>query len=136
MIGRRPDWTPQLGRRYRRAVAALIAITPFIAGIDFLMGEHAETMTLVERTLPSPVWGALLLLAGTMAAGGYWRRWPWVCIWGLHLSGVVFFALAFGIAWASIDDQGGFRGPWLYLTMALLSWMAALGYADQIRSRR
>lgn len=136
MIARRRDWTPQLGHRYRRVIAILLAATPFVAGIDFMMGEHAETMTLVERTLPTEVWGGLLLLAGVMGVGGYWLRRPWLCIWGLHLLGALFFPLAAGIAWASVDDEGGFRGPWLYLIVALLSWFAALGYADQVRGKR
>lgn len=136
MIRHHPDWHPQLGHRYRRIIAVLLAATPFVAGADFLMGEHAETLTLVERTLPTEVWGGLLVLAGVMAVFGYWRRRPWCCIWGLHLSGALFFTLACGIAWASIDAEGGFRGPWLYLIVSLLSWFAALGYADQVRGKQ
>lgn len=135
MMARRSDWTPQLGHRYRRIIAILLAATPFVAGSDFMMGEHAETLTIVERTLPTQVWGGLLIFAGSAAVFGYWQKRPWVCIWGLHLSGVLFCALAAGIAWASIDDEGGFRGPWLYLIVSLLSWFAALGYADQVRGK-
>jgi hypothetical protein len=135
MIARRRDWTPRLGHRYRRIISILLAATPFVAGADFLMGEHAETLTIVERTLPTEVWGGLLVLAGTLAALGYWLRLPWVCILGLHLSGTLFAALSAGIAWASIDVEGGFRGPWLYLIVSLMSWFAALGYADQVQGK-
>lgn len=133
---RYPDWVPTLGTRYRKPIAIVMALTPFIAGIDFLMGEHTESLTVVEQSMPAPLWGLLLVLAGTMTVGGYATRRPWICIWGLHLSGVLFACLAAGIAWASIDIEGGFRGPWAYLIIALFNWLAAVGYADQIRGGR
>lgn len=136
MIGRQRDWNPQLAPRYRRVIGLLLAMSPFVAGIDFLMGEHSETMTFVEAAMPAPAWGGLLVLAGMMSTVGYLFRIPNLCIWGLHLSGVIFTALAVGIAWASIDEYGGFRGPWLYLVVAACSWLAALGYIDQIRNGR
>lgn len=109
--------------------------TPFVAGIDFLLGERAAALSVVERAMPAQAWGALLVLAGTLAVGGYVGRWPKLCIAGLHITGALFFALAVGVAWAQIDEQGGFRGPWLYLIVAAASWLAALGYADQTRDR-
>lgn len=114
----------------------LLAITPFVAGVDFLMGENTAAMSIVERSMPPAAWAGLLMLASIMAVGGYITRRPRLCIAGLHLTGVVFFALAVGVGWASVDLQGGFRGPWLYLVVSATSWLAALGYAEQIRGGR
>lgn len=136
MIGRRADWVPLIPVRYRRPIMILLALTPFVAGVDFLMGENSDTMTVVERAMPAYVWGILLVVAGILSVGGYLARRPGLCIAGLHLSGCFFFALSAGIAWASIDETGGFRGPWLYLVIAAACWLAALGYADQIKGGR
>ncbi|MUL47622.1 hypothetical protein FZI85_25250 [Mycobacterium sp. CBMA293] len=136
MIARRADWVPLIPVRYRRPIMILLASTPFVAGVDFLMGENPDTMTIVERSMPDYAWGTLLVVSGLLSVGGYLSRRPGLCIAGLHLSGCIFGALSAGIAWASIDETGGFRGPWLYLVIAAASWLAALGYADQLKGGR
>lgn len=136
MVPRRGDWQPLIPSRYRWPIVLLLAATPFVAGVDFALGEPMASATALERSMPVWAWTALLMTAGLLSVVGYVRRWPKVCILGLHLSGVTFFALAAGIAWESVDLHGGFRVPWLYLVIAAASWLAALGYVDQLRGGR
>lgn len=136
MVPRRGTWQPRIPSRYRRPIVLLLAATPFVAGVDFALGEPLTSTTALERSMPVVAWTALLMTAGLLSVVGYVRRWPKVCILGLHLSGVTFFALSAGIAWESVDVHGGFRVPWLYLVIAAAFWVAALGYWDQIRGDR
>lgn len=134
-VVRRGTWQPDIPRRYRRTLSVLLALTPIVLGVDFLLGKTGD-LSVVERSMPTAIWGALLIVAGLTTSTGYVLRYPWVCIAGLHLSGVLCAALAVGVAWDRIDYQGGFRGPWLYLMAACPCWCYALGYVDQIRTDR
>lgn len=133
---RRGTWEPLIPPRYRWPIVLLLVLASPVAGIDFLLGENAAALSIVEQSMPASVWGALFLLGGVLAVGGYVLRWPRTCITGLHVAGVLWMALAIGVGSTQIDDMGGFRGPYVYLTVSLASWLAALGYADQTRGVR
>ncbi len=132
----RGSWVPLLPERYRWPTVLLLVLTPFVAGIDFLLGEDAAGLSVVEAAMPAWVWGALLVAFGGAAVGGYVGRWPRLCIAGLYLGGVVFAVIAIGVGAASINVHGGFRGPWLYCVVAGASWLSALGYSDQLKAER
>ena len=132
----RGAWVPLLPERYRWPTVLLLVLTPFVAGIDFLLGEESDGLSVVESAMPAWVWGLLLVGCGGAAAGGYVARWPRLCIAGLYLGGVVFAAIAIGVGVASINMHGGFRGPWLYCVVAGASLLSALGYSDQLKAER
>lgn len=113
----------------------LVSASP-VAGADFMLGENAAAQSVIEQSIPAQAWGALFLLAGFFAVGGYVTRWPRICITGLHIAGMLWFVLGVGVASSQIDELGGFRGPWVYLIVAFSSWLSALGYADQTRGMR
>lgn len=125
-------WVPLLPFPHRIAIMLFLGVTPFVTGIDFLMGENLASMTVVEKAMPYWAWGLSLLFGGILVLLGYLVRNPRVCIWGLWFSGSIFFALSIGIAWQTIDAAGGFRGPWLYTVLALSSFISALGYREQL----
>lgn len=129
----RGTWQPLLPPRYRWPTVLLLVFASPVAGIDFLLGENSAAQSVVEQSMPAAVWGALFLLGGTLAVGGYVGRWPHVCIAGLHIAGALWMALAVGVGFTQIDGMGGFRGPYVYLAVSLASWFSALGYADQTR---
>ena len=131
---RRGDWVPLLPPRYRWPTVGLLILTPFVAGVDFLLGEEDSAMSIVERSMPAWAWGVLLVIFGGSAVTGYLARWPRLCIAGLYLGGAVFATLSVGVGWGSINSSGGFRGPWLYLVVAATSWLSAFGYSDQLKA--
>ncbi|NMD55172.1 MULTISPECIES: hypothetical protein [Tsukamurella] len=133
---RRGTWSPLLPPRYRWPTMFLLVSASPVAGADFMLGENAAAQSVVEQSVPATVWGVLFILAGVLAVGGYVARWPRTCITGLHVAGVLWFALAVGVGSSQIDELGGFRGPWVYLIVAFSSWLSALGYADQTRGVR
>ena len=135
-LQRDSTWTPTVPPRHRLWLVLLLFATPFVAGIDFLMGEKSESLSMIERSMPSQAWGVLLLMAGTMMVTGYADRRPRLCIFGLHLAASLYATIAAGIAWNTVDTSGNFRGPWLYLFVGLSCWLKALGYARQIRGGR
>ena len=129
----RGDWVPLLPERYRWPTVLLLIVTPFVGGVDFILGENKAAASIVEKAMPAWAWGVLLITSGTLAIAGYVGRWPKICIAGLHGNGVLYCVLAIGVGLANIDSTGGFRGPWLYVIVSAASWLSALGYADQIR---
>lgn len=133
---RRGTWEPLIPPKFRWPVVLILVLASPIAGVDFMMGEKAAAQSVIEQSMPAWAWGALFLAAGVFAVGGYVGRWPRTCILGLHMAGALWFALAVGVGWTQIDGFGGFRGPYVYLAVALTSWLSAIGYADQIREAR
>lgn len=126
-------WVPTVPPRQRFWIVLLLFATPFVAGVDFLMGENADSLSIVERSMPAPAWGALLLCAGAAMVVGYADRRPKLCIGGLHLAGALFLTIAAGIGWNTVDAHGSFRGPWIYALVGACLWIKAVGYAQQIR---
>lgn len=136
MSARRSRWEPRIPGRYRWPLGLLVAATPIVVGVDFALGEPFDIQSVVERSMPVWAWATLLTFAGALSVAGFLARLPWVTIAGLHLSGVLFCALAVGAAYGHLDEQGGFRVPWAYLMIAAISWLMAVGYMDQLRRDR
>ena len=114
----------------------LLAVTPIVSGVDYLLGENYQSMTLIEKAIPLWIWGVLCIISGLSTCFGYLIRSPFFCIGGMWLTGSVFFTLAFGISWQSVDSAGGFRVPWLHLVVAIASMFSAMGYKEQLNAEQ
>ena len=130
---RRGTWHPDIPHPHRRFLHLLVAVTPVMVGIDYLLGEPDRDLTLVERSAPPVMWGLAFVAAGTLALLGYALRYAWITIGGLHLSGALFVASAVGTFIDHADASGGFRVAWIYLMAAMSSWGIAVGYAGRRR---
>lgn len=133
---RRGDWVPLIPIAYRWPILALLALSPLLVGIDYLMGEDERTLSLVERMAPVWLWGCIGVAAGLAIAVGYFMRWPRICIAGMWCSGAMFTTLGIGFGWATIDAYGTFRVPFLYLALGIASFFAAMGYLVQIEEKK
>lgn len=137
---RRGKWTPLLPYESRIAVVILIPIEAILRGIDYVTGDKDTTtssLTFVEKAMPLEYWGILFLLAGGLTGLGFAMKWPYVCILGLHISGVVYLSMTAGLVLKTWERGGdGFRTPVMFLIFALASWGMAIGYTIQMREDR
>ncbi|MFT4125064.1 MAG: hypothetical protein QM662_02385 [Gordonia sp. (in: high G+C Gram-positive bacteria)] len=128
----RGRWIPLLPSLPRRIAMDILCLFPIGVGADYLTGsDNASSLSELERSLPLPVWGWLLVAAGTVAIVGQIGRWRLAAIWGLLWSGGLMMAVGVGIGWVTVPQTGTFRTALLYVGIGVVGWVCALGYATQ-----
>ena len=98
----------------------------------------ALQLSVVERMMPLPVWGALCVIVGIVALWGLVMRWPRTAIAGLRLGAATYAVFAAG-QWAAVAGNpwlDGLRGPGIVTIFALAYLGLSKGYADQMRAVR
>lgn len=134
---RKGTWTPLLPYEARIFVVMLPCAEAILRGIDYVTGDQDSTtqsLTFVEKAMPLAVWGVLFLVAGLLTALGFWRKWVWVCVAGLHVGGATYMSMAVGLAAKAWERGGdGFRTPVMFVVFALAFWGMAIGYSMQAR---
>lgn len=132
---RRGSWVPLLPRAARYAVVSIVPIEPILRGLDYALpgAETAQQLSIIERAMPMPAWGALCILAGVLALAGFLGLWRRVAITGLWIGGSTYVALAVGQWFAVLGEPwlDGIRGPGIVTIFALAQLGMALGYAQQ-----
>ncbi|MGC5027479.1 hypothetical protein ACLQ3K_22245 [Tsukamurella sp. DT100] len=132
---RRGSWVPLLPRAARYAVVSIVPIEPILRGFDYALpgAETAQQLSIIERAMPMPAWGAMCVLAGVLALVGFLGLWRRVAIAGLWVGGSTYVALAVG-QWVAVLGEpwlDGIRGPGIVTIFALAQLGMALGYAQQ-----
>lgn len=132
---RRGEWVPLLPKTARLPVVMAVPLEPILRGLDYMLpGEETSTqLSVVERAMPMPVWGALCLLTGLVAFAGFLGRWRRVTVAGLWIGGSVYATLAAGQWWVVWEEPwlDGIRGPAIVTLLAVAQLGMAVGYAQQ-----
>ncbi len=140
---RRGTWQPLLPPRARMAVVMAVPVEALIRAWDYLTpvvdGDWSSpALTVVERMMPLPVWGALCAIIGITVLWGLAMRWPRTAIAGLRLGAATYALLAVGQWWAVFGNPwlDGIRGAATVTILAFAYLGMSQGYSQQIRRGR
>lgn len=122
-------------------IQVCVLVAALLRGVDYLVPPLTGTGTLsvVERTMPLPAWGALFLAGGLLGLVGLRiDRWPLASI-GHAILAAVYAVFAVGAFWEVLNRSPveGWRTPtdWL-LVFAVVHWGFADAALDVWRERR
>lgn len=102
-------WLPYtaITERLVMVLAATSLMAALLRGADYLLLPQQDGLSAAEAALPLGDWGALLILAVTLAIGGYLlHRWP-ITILGHALLAGIFCAFGLGEIVTGLNNIAG-----------------------------
>lgn len=131
---KRGDWVPLLPLKARTVVVGILPVEPLVRGIDYtLPGKLTSVYSVVEKALPSWVWGIGCIIVAVLIATGYIGKWPGPAICGYWIGGAIYTTLAVGSFASTIHQPylDGMRSPTLLMVFAVAFFGMSIGYSWQ-----
>lgn len=133
---RRGRWRPGLPQDVSGFLLLLFTALLWIRGVDYATGDRSnvtDNLSVVERAMPLPWWGALFLLAAVMVSAGMALRREQFLVWGSVLAMALYGGLTWGLTLKMVErgwPWDGFRTPVQFLALAVV-W-GAIAYGTRV----